>query len=303
MRKALVGVLIGLPFVAGCSPDTASDGSPPPAAVVVYTGTEHGAMLTETFEEFTAETGIPVTLKVSDGDASSRDVIENRGVPPADVLITSNVTEIWRAADEGALRPLTTSRFDSVPMVLKDPERSWTAIAVRAAMIVSAPGADLNRVDDYGDLATADLRGKVCLSSSTLSVNRSVIAMLIEDIGIKPAERMVRAWVRNLAASPYATEQKLVDALRSGACQYGIVSSDVDVGAMSKISPYPLYQDIDGIGVARHATQPESAHALVDWLLESNPLAEPESSNGRNLSLVGWHDEDVRLLAERAGYR
>jgi iron(III) transport system substrate-binding protein len=127
--------------------------------------------------------------------------------------------------------------------------------------------------------------------------------MLIEDVGLKPAERMVRAWVRNLAASPYATEQKLVDALRLGTCRYGIVSGSADIEGLATIAPNPLYLDIDAIGIARHAEQAESAQALVEWMLKSSPLAEPESSNGRNLGLAGWRDEEVRLLAERAGYR
>ena len=257
--------------------------------------------MADTFAAFTAETGVPITLTVAEDDVNVRNVIENRGTPLADVLITSSVIDIWRATDEGALRPLVATHFEEVPAVLRDPDRTWAAIRVHKAVIVTA--ADASVPDDYSDFATPELRGKICLSSSALPVNRALIAMLIEDVGLKPAERMVRAWVRNLAASPYATEQKLVDALRSGTCRYGIVSSSGDIEGLSTNAPSPLYLDIDAIGIARHAEQAESAQALVQWMLESISLPEPESSNGRNLGLAGWRDEDVRLLVERAGYR
>ena len=300
MKQLSIIVLLGVLLVAGCN---AGDPGPPPPPVVVYASPEHESSLTEAFSAFTAATRIPVTLKIADSVSNTRNVINNEGTPPADVLVTSTVIDVWRAADEGALRPLTSPTFAAVPSVLKDPDGMWAAIGVRFAVIGVAPGASDALADAYGDLASSDLRGKVCVSSSVLPVNRTLIAMLIEDIGVKPAERMARAWVRNLAASPFATETKLVDALRSGACQYGVVSSSIDLAGLSTITPQPLYADIDGIGVARHARQAESAQTLVDWLLAENPLAESGSSNGKNLALAGWHDEEVRLLVERAGYR
>lgn len=304
MKIRLAYPLFAALFVVACNAENSGDGAPPPSApVVVYASPAQEATLDEAFAQFTADTGIRVTLNVADGDANVSNVIENRGAPTADVLVTHSITDIWRAADEGALRPLTAPLLDTLPEVLKDPDGTWAAIGIRYAVIVAASDAESSQVDNYRDLATSELRGKVCLSSSALSINRSLVAMLVEDIGIKPAERMVRAWVRNLAASPFATEVKLVDALRSGDCRYGIVSSSVDLEGLSTVLPQPLYLDIEGIGVARHAEQADAAQALVQWMLESTSLPAPQSSNGRNLALVGWRAEDARLLADRAGYR
>ena len=269
MKRTLAAVLTSVFLFAAC--DSRNDG-PPPAAVVVYAAPDQESRLGEAFAAFTAETRVPVTLKTADGGANVRAVIENTGAPTADILVTSGVMDVWRAADEGALRPLTAAQFDKVPAALKDPDRTWVTIDVRHAVIVSSSGTD--SVDGYADLATADLRGKVCLSSPALTINRAVIAMLIEDIGLKPTERMVRAWVRNLAASPYATEEQLVEALRSGPCQFAIVSSSMDLGGLTAIMPTPLYMDIDAIGVARHAAQPESAQALVQWMLAADAPSE-----------------------------
>lgn len=300
MRFLSACLLLGAIALAACN-----SGEPgrPPAPVVVYASAEQEQGLLEAFAAFSAETRIPVTLKVADSAANTDRVIRNEGTPAADVLITSGVSEIWRAGDEGALRPLTSSAFAALPSVLKDPDRMWAAIGVRYAMIGAAPGATDTTVQDYSDLARSELRGKVCLTSSELPANRALIAMLVEDMGVKPAERMVRAWVRNLAASPYATQSQLFDALRTGSCQYAIVSVQGDAEAFSRISPSPLYLDIDAIGIARHAGQAESAQTLVEWMLKSNPVGEPELSNGKNIGLAGWRGEEARLLVERAGYR
>lgn len=300
MNRPLAAALIGVLLFAACE---SRDDGPPPAAVVVYATADQETRFGEAFAAFTAETRIPVTLKVGDGGSNVRAVIENTGAPTADVLVTSGVMDVWRAADEGALRPLTATHFDRVPGILKDPDRTWVALGIRYAVIAASADADASLVDDYADLARAELRGKVCLSSSALTINRAVVAMLIEDIGLKPTERMVRAWVRNLAASPFATEQQLLEALRSGTCEFAILSSSLGLDGLTAIMPTPLYRDIDAIAVARHATQPESAQSLVQWMLAANALADDGSSNGRNVGLAGWRDEDVRLLAERAGYR
>ena len=56
------------------------------------------------------------------------------------------------------------------------------------------------------------------------------------------------------------------------------------------------------MGVARHSQSPESAQALVDWVIVNIPL-EIADEDGKSVGRIGWLDEDVRLLAERAGYR
>jgi len=126
--------------------------------------------------------------------------------------------------------------------------------------------------------------------------------MLINELGNRPAERIVRGWVMNLKVPPFETEDALIEALASGECSVGILSSNTKNDSIRFIGPEPLHLNINGIGVVRHARYPESAQALVDWVIRSRQL-HPASSNGRNIGIAGWLDEDARLLAERAGYR
>jgi len=140
------------------------------------------------------------------------------------------------------------------------------------------------------------------LSTSVLEDNRALIAMLIAEFGNRPAERIVRGWVRNLAAAPFESEEELIDALRAGDCRYGIISSAADAVGIERIDLASRYYNIQGVGVARHAQNPEAAQQLLNWMLAQGSWDELPASNSRNVGQAGWYEEEARLLAERAGY-
>jgi iron(III) transport system substrate-binding protein len=192
--------------------------------------------------------------------------------------------------------------FESVAPELRDPDRTWVAMSFQSAMIGRTANAPDVVVSSYADLGKSELAGQLCLSSSRLSPNRVLIGMLIEDLGVRPAERVVRSWVRNLALPPFSSEAELHDALERGDCSYAISSAFIDGDFLTVFRPDPVYVDIAGIGVARHAPHPDAAQDLVDWILSELPEASPPLSKGHNVGIAGWRDEEARLLAERAGY-
>ncbi len=296
MRAVLLAIFAVLVLIA-------CESKAPGPPVLVYATQEDETFLSTWFAEFTDETGIPVTVKYADSGANTDALIANNDSPPADVLLTNNIADIWRAADEGALRPVQSENLSSIPETLRDPDGLWAALEVRYAAIGVAPDLAVAHAGTYAELADPKLRGQICLSSSSLPVNRSLIAMLIQDMGVRPAERIVRGWVRNLAFPPFATELELQAAIDSGSCDYGILSMTPDIQNGKKAGDRLYYVDIDGIGVARHARYPEAAHVLVNWMLKEKPITDLAWSNGKNVGIAGWRDEDARLLAERAGYQ
>ncbi len=317
MRTTL-GLITLLLLVAACEKETAKPRQEP---VVVYAAYDDQDYLQTLFESFTRETGVIVTIRTGESAQLTDDVIANRGAPPADVLLTDNAADVWRAADEGALRPIAAENMSDVAEFLRDPDGLWTAARMSVIMIAVGEGAAVQEVPRaYAALGEAQYKGGVCLSSSSLAVNRALIAMLIADLGVKPAERVVRGWVRNLALPVFETEEALVEALDAGTCNYGIVSSPLISGG--RILPEPAYVDIEGVGIARHARYPGSAQKLINWLLSADvqwqhahettahaalatlpdtPI--PPAISRKNVGLAGWQDEDAVLLAERAGYR
>ena len=104
-----------------------------PAPVVVYASYEDETYLSTLFAGFTKQTGIRVTVRHADTGTIVGDVIADRGSPRADLLLTSTANGVWRAAEEGALRPVGSEAVkESVPGQFRDPDNYWTAVTLRS---------------------------------------------------------------------------------------------------------------------------------------------------------------------------
>lgn len=320
-QAQLVTALVLCVVTAACSRDDPPS-SPPEATaveqapVVVYSAYGDKTYLPSLFNEFTQKTGTVVIVRNGEVPGILDDVIQKRSTPPADLLITPSVAGVWRVAEESELRPNYSTVVEGVPAWLKDPDKYWVALSYQTAVIVFDPDqVDATALGTYEDLADESLRRKLCLSSSRLAINRSVIAMLLEKLGKRDAELAVRGWVANLARPAFDSETRLLQAIDSGECAVGVVSSSSIAGTRLGVhTPDSTYFDIEAIGVTRHARNPEDAAVLVDWLL-SPAVQERHAAHTGRLPVIG---ADMRLdpvvviatrlaeatkLAERARYR
>ncbi len=226
---------------------------------------------------------------------------------------------ISRAADTGALRPIGDENINqAAPDFLRDPDGYWVAAGVRlAAIVYDVRSVARSDIAGYASLAEPLFADRLCLTSSSLAPNRALLGMLIEELGTRPAEIVVRGWVHNLALPVFPTQQALLEAVGSGSCKVGIVSVPLDsgdneasvVGTLRYVTPTPAYVDIEGIGIARHATHPELAAQFIEWLL-TDASAAPRLGDSdlsklakRNVGLAGRRAEEAAQLAERAAYR
>ena len=251
-----------------------------PEPVVVYASYEDENYLPSLFAGFTRETGIPVTVQHRPEQQIVDDVIEKRGSSPADVLLTRSAYGIWRASEEGALRPLQSDRVPgAVPDWLRDPDDYWTATGFDTIDVVcnAERRRDCDSVTAYEDLSEPEFRERLCLSTSSLAVNRTFVASLIADHGTRPAEMLVRGLVANLALPPFETEHGLLQAVEAGTCPLAVVSSvafrTFDKATVAATWPRPGYFDVAAVGVGRHARSPGAAHRLVEWLVGEDAQA------------------------------
>jgi iron(III) transport system substrate-binding protein len=299
-----------------------------PEPVVVYASFEDEDYLPSLFLEFTRETGIPVTVRHRPEHQVVGEVIANKGSPPADLLLTRSIHGIWRAADEGALRPLQSRPIvDAVPDFLRSPDGDWTAIGFDTINVVcnAASRRDCESITTIEDLGEPGFEGWVCLSAPSLAVNKSLIAAVIADHGTRPAETLVRGWIRNLALPPFDNEQALLQAVAAGTCRLAVVSGlairEFNKEAVAAKWPRPGYFDVLAVGIGRHARQPESARRLAEWLVDNDAQAAQfaaigllpaspvvaEASTGlpapwqkRNAGVLGFFESEAIKLAERA---
>lgn len=305
-------------MLAACTQEPPAGNEQPELPVVVYAAYEDTAYLPELFKEFTRETGWLVIVRNGTEAGIVDDVLQDRVVPPADVLLAPSVSGVWRAAEAGQLRPLYSPAVANIKPWLRDPDDYWVALSYRSATIMYAAG-DYSPSDFamYEDLADAKFRRKLCLSTSTLSINRAVLSMLLQKLGRRDAELTVRSWVANLARPPFASEQDLLRALASGDCAVAIVSSNLrsaEPGSGLEVhTPTESYSNVEALGITRHARSPDGALALVEWLLDrdvqrrhaghlSSFAAAGDVPDLHSISAVASGEEEARLLAERARY-
>lgn len=321
MARTAVGVLAIL--CAACSADTEPDpAGPPPEPIVVYATYEDRNYLPMLFDVYTRQTGVPVIVRHAEPDAIVDDLINNEITPPADVLMTPTARGVVRAAEEGALRPiLADAVMARVAAPLRDPDGYWVALTFRHAVIAFDPDrfgeADVGAVDA---LADPKFRGQLCLSSSMQATNRTVIAGLIDRLGVRDAEIVVRGWIANLARPVFEAEEQLWLATARGDCGVSLLSNlgaawldNASVSGVWLTAPQPAYTDVEAVGIGRHARNPDGARALIEWLLGKETLhrhaaitlAQPATGaypGTQNVGYAAVRDDEALLLAERARY-
>ena len=318
MRYATL-LFIAMSLVA-CERQEAADErepAPRPEPVVVYADRPGDDVLRGVFAQFTEATGIPVTVRIADGAKNMSDVLNNTGAPPADVLLTDSVADIWTAGDKGALRQLAEETgVANLPGRLTDPDRQWIALGVSPLMMVYADASDYDEQAEYADFGNEQFKGRLCLTSSARPANRSLIAHYIDDLGEREAELIVRRWMANLAVPPLHDPDAVLEAMKAGTCDVSIIPAYAVVPELGAAFRAANFTVAHGAGVARHARYPESAAKLVAWLAsEPGQAAFAEATNTVSayeyesaeppvsLSEIGWLDEEAQMLAERARWR
>lgn len=315
-RRAPAALALALLLIGGCSRDAPEQAVARPEPIVVYAARDADTGWSTRFAAFTRDTGVPVTVRNVDGVVEA--VIANRGSPPADVLLAPDVAGIVRAADEGGLRLLSTGPLGEaiemrMPAALRDPEGFWFAVSARVAAIAYRPDrVAASDLAGFEGLADARFRDQLCLSSSSTSVNRLLIATLISELGNREAEVAVRGWIANLARPVFDSEQDLMRAIGDGRCSVAVVAlpagsageSVVADGAITTYLPLPVVADVAGIGIARHARSPDASRRLLEWLLPRvSALPDAASIANGNVAAAAWRIDDAARLAARAGYR
>ena len=205
---------------------TSFTGSAIATEVVVYSArNEH--LIEPLFKEFTEETGINIRF-ITDKAGTLVQRLKTEGArTPADVLITVDAGNLWYAADQGLLQPVTSETLlRNIPEHLRDPEGKWYGLSVRARTIVyNTQKVKPEELSTYAALGDPNWKGRLLLRTSKKVYNQSLVAMLISEHGVEKAEGIVKSWVQNLAADPFSNDTKVMEAIVAGQGDVGIVNS------------------------------------------------------------------------------
>jgi iron(III) transport system substrate-binding protein len=247
--------------------------------LVVYSARKY-QLVEELFREYGEMRGLEVKFITDDGaPLVARLKAEGRN-SPADVLMTVDAGDLWRAQSAGLLQPVKSATLEAnVPAHLRDPQGHWYGLSIRARTIAYAPQrVKAGELSSYAALGDAKWKGRLCLRSGKHVYNQSLVAILIAEHGEAGAERIVRSWVANLATAPFSNDTLLLEAIAAGQCDVGVVNSYY-LGRLQAERPgFPValhwadqagsgvHVNISGAGVTRFARNRAEAVRFLEWL-------------------------------------
>jgi iron(III) transport system substrate-binding protein len=198
---------------------------------------------------------------------------------PADLLVTTDLANLWRAQEAGLLQPVETAVLRrQVPEEFHDPSGAWWGLSLR----IRTPMRSTKRVDDgdvkeYADLGDRRWRGRLCLRTSNNEYNQSLVADMIAKRGERATARMLRGWMAN-EPRILGSDVDVLEAIAAGRCDVGL-TNHYYLGRMLKddagfpVAPAWPDQDgagahtnLSGVGLVKGSTHRADAVALMEHL-------------------------------------
>ena len=332
--QASKGLLAALALTALSSSIQAAD------EVVVYSS-RIDELIKPVFDAYTRETGVAVKF-ITDKEAPLMARIKAEGEnTPADLLLTVDGGNLWQAEQMGILQPMTSPIIEeNIPPQYRSSSDAWTGLSLRARTIVYSPErVQPDELSTYEALADEQWEGRLCLRTSKKVYNQSLTATLIETHGPEKTEQILKGWVDNLATDVFADDNSVIQAVDAGLCDVGIVNSYY-FGRLHKQNPelkaklyWPNQDDrgvhvnLSGIGLTKHAPNPEAAKKLVEWMtgneaqsifaganmeFPANPKTQPSdevaawgefNADTIHVEVAGKRQAEAIRLMDRVGWR
>jgi iron(III) transport system substrate-binding protein len=247
----LVAAFVGVVLATSGS---SSDG------LVLYSARSHYGE-EKPFEDFAKRTSTDLTIRGGDASELYERLRSEGSNTPADVLITVDAANLWRAQDAGIID-------------------SWKPLTLRARTIMrSTERVGPNDVTTYEDLGDPRWKGKLCLRSGTSEYNVSFVADHLAKDGRAATERMLRRWMAN-DPKIFGSDTDVLEAIEDGDCDVGLTNSYYlgrELADDPDFPVAPVWADQDGrgtqvnlsgLGVVHWSDHRENARELIDFLRE-----------------------------------
>ena len=242
------------------------------------------------YAKFTEQTGIKVNVISGKGKALMQQIITEGASSPADLFITVDAGNLWKAQKEGLFHTITSSTVDNrVPANLRGPNNEWVALAKRARIMYYNPRtvseAELEGLT-YEDLAKPEWNGRVVIRKSSNMYNQSLVSSLVANHGVEATEAWANGLVANMARKPEGNDRAQIMAVANGEADIAVANSyyialmlsgkkgDEQQVAANKVVPYFPGQDgrgthinISGVGLLKNGPNKGNGVKLIEFLL------------------------------------
>ena len=245
----------------------------------------------EIYKKFAEETGIKVRLIEAAGISLIERLKREGKNSQADLILLVDAARITNAAKLGLLQKIESSSLENdVPNGLKAPNKEWYALTRRVRVMVANPKVvDVNKINDYTDLADPLLKGKVCLRNRKSPYNQSLVANQIVNKGPKATKTWLKGMISNVSQPFFPGDISIVRAVSKRKCGVGIVNHYYVARMLAGVNgrrdslyakktvvltPNPAHLNISAGGLAKYATNKSEAVKLLEF------LASPTGSKG-----------------------
>jgi iron(III) transport system substrate-binding protein len=206
---------------------------------------------------------------------------------PADVLVTTDLANLWRAKEADLLEPVSTATLRrQVPAELRDPDGAFWALSLR----IRTPMRSTERVAEdaiasYEDLGDPRWRGRLCLRTSSNEYNQSLVADMIAKRGAERTERILRSWMDN-EPKVLGSDVDVLEAIAAGRCDVGLTNHYYLARILAEDADFPVapaWPDQDGAGahtnlsgaaLVKGSEHRDDAVALIEHLTARDAQAE-----------------------------
>jgi iron(III) transport system substrate-binding protein len=247
-------------------------------ALVVYNGRSHYGD-EQVFADFEEATGIDVELRGGTGPELYERLRREGEDTPADVLVTTDLANLWRAEEAGLLQNVDTPTLEeNVPAVLHDDDGAWWALSTRLRVpVVSTERVAAGQVTSYEDLGDPRFRGRTCLRTSNNEYNQSLVADMIAKRGAEATERLLRSWMAN-DPDILNSDGEMLAVIAAGDCDVGLSNHYYLGRALAEDPEFPVapawpdqsgagaHANVSGAGVVRSSDRADDATALIEFL-------------------------------------
>jgi iron(III) transport system substrate-binding protein len=248
-------------------------------ALEIYSARSHYGE-EQPFEDFAAETGTDLSLRGGDANELYERIRAEGANTPADVLITVDAANLWRATEDGLLEPLDSPQLNRlVPEDLRDPDGHWYGLALRARTIMrSSERVGPTDVTTYEGLGDPRWQDRLCLRRGDSEYNVSFVADRLAKDGPEATEAMLRSWMDN-DPEILGSDVDVLDAIADGDCDVGLTNHYYLEREKEEDPDFPVepvwadqdgrgtHVNLSGLGVVTGSDQADEAQDLIEFLV------------------------------------
>ncbi len=235
------------------------------------------------FEEFTKEIGIKVVYVIGDANKMVETIASQGEKTQVDAFLAVDAGDLYFAQQMGIFQPIRSHVLDrNIPPHLKDPSRQWFGLSLRVRSVAySTDRVDPKLLTNYKSLSEPIWKNKLAVRTSQRIYNKSMVAMMIAQLGYDETKNILKGWVANFAMQPLQSDVAVLDAILENKADIGVVNSYY-LAKMIKDKPdLPIkmcwigasddtvHVNISGMGITRYAKRKKNAIILLEWLSSS----------------------------------